>query len=190
MWIGAAEGLMGGVVVRQVDRPRSGRRRIAAVPGPVPCRGRSATSCARRSSAALPGLALGLTAGALTAKTRAHLRARDADPERGAGRGDLRARCAARVQVEAVRLELGVHGSRRSRSRPSRDHACKPAGCRHARSHRPAEWTDNCCVFRQQRLRSRAGRADRPQRRSRAPGCSAPTCPISRSTARAGSACC
>jgi len=64
MWIGTAEGLMGGVVVRQVMTARG--HVILPCPGPDPCRGSVADQLRAGFVGALPGLTLGLTAGALT----------------------------------------------------------------------------------------------------------------------------
>jgi hypothetical protein len=64
MWIGTAEGLMGGVVVRQVMTARG--QVIDPCPGPDPCRGSVADQLRAGFVGALPGLTLGLTAGALT----------------------------------------------------------------------------------------------------------------------------
>ena len=65
MWIGTAEGLMGGVVVRQVMTARGDV--ILPCPGPDPCRGSVADQLRAGFVGTLPGLTLGLTAGALTA---------------------------------------------------------------------------------------------------------------------------
>jgi hypothetical protein len=65
MWIGTAEGLMGGVVVRQVMTARGDV--ILPCPGPDPCRGSVADQLRAGFVGTLPGLTIGLTAGALTA---------------------------------------------------------------------------------------------------------------------------
>lgn len=66
MWIGTAEGLMGGVIVRQVMTARG--QVIDPCPGPDPCRGPVSDQLRAGFVGALPGLTLGLTAGALTSK--------------------------------------------------------------------------------------------------------------------------
>jgi len=64
MWIGTAEGLMGGIVVRQVMTARS----EAVLPCRDPCRGSVSDQLRAGFVGTLPGLTLGLTAGALTSK--------------------------------------------------------------------------------------------------------------------------
>jgi hypothetical protein len=66
MWIGTAEGLMGGVVVRQVMTAQG--EVIKPCPGPDPCRGSVSDQLRAGFVGTLPGLTLGLTAGALTSK--------------------------------------------------------------------------------------------------------------------------
>jgi len=66
MWIGTAEGLMGGVVVRQVMTTRGDV--IMPCPGPDPCRGSVSDQLRAGFVGTLPGLTLGLTAGALASK--------------------------------------------------------------------------------------------------------------------------
>jgi len=66
MWIGTAEGLMAGVVVRQVMTARG--EVIPPCPGPDPCRGSVSDQLRAGFVGTLPGLTLGLTAGALTSK--------------------------------------------------------------------------------------------------------------------------
>jgi hypothetical protein len=66
MWIGTAEGLMGGVVVRQVMTAQGDV--VPPCPGPDPCRGSVSDQLRAGFVGTLPGLTLGLTAGALTAK--------------------------------------------------------------------------------------------------------------------------
>jgi hypothetical protein len=62
MWIGTAEGLMGGIVVRQVMTARAD----AVPPCEAPCRGSVADQLRAGFVGTLPGLTVGLTAGALT----------------------------------------------------------------------------------------------------------------------------
>src|SRR3954471_1252993 len=64
MWIGTAEGLMGGVVVRQVMTARGD----AVLPCQAPCRGSVADQLRAGFVGTLPGLTIGLTAGALTSR--------------------------------------------------------------------------------------------------------------------------
>jgi hypothetical protein len=66
MWIGTAEGLMGGVIVRQVMTAQGDV--ILPCPGPDPCRGSVSDQLRAGFVGTLPGLTLGLTAGALTSK--------------------------------------------------------------------------------------------------------------------------
>src|SRR5262249_22383365 len=63
-WIGTAEGLMGGVVTRQVMTARG----EAVPPCSTPCRGSVSDQLRAGFVGTLPGLTLGLTAGALTSK--------------------------------------------------------------------------------------------------------------------------
>jgi hypothetical protein len=62
MWIGTAEGLFGGVVVRQVMTAQAD----AVPPCEAPCRGSVADQLRAGFVGTLPGLTIGLTAGALT----------------------------------------------------------------------------------------------------------------------------
>jgi hypothetical protein len=66
MWIGTAEGLMGGVVVQQIMTTRG--EVVEPCPGPDPCRGPISDQLRAGFVGTLPGLTLGLTVGALTAK--------------------------------------------------------------------------------------------------------------------------
>ncbi|HEY7370697.1 MAG TPA: hypothetical protein VIF57_00870 [Polyangia bacterium] len=69
MWIGTAEGLTAGIVVRQVSTSRGMVDPVVSpCPGPDPCRGSVANQLRAGFVGSLPGLAVGLTAGALTAK--------------------------------------------------------------------------------------------------------------------------
>jgi len=64
MWIGTAEGLTTGIVIKQVSTARGPK----IDPCPAPCRGSAADQLRAGFVGTLPGLAVGLTAGALTAK--------------------------------------------------------------------------------------------------------------------------
>jgi hypothetical protein len=66
MWVGTAEGLTSGIVIKQVSTSRG--ERIDPCPGPGPCRGSIADQLRAGFVGTLPGLAVGLTAGALTSK--------------------------------------------------------------------------------------------------------------------------
>ena len=98
----------------------------------------------------------------------AHLRARDADPERGAGR-HLRGRAdAGGGAVEAVRIVVGavVPTSRRAHDR-RHEWSRYPTGCLHAPDDSGASERPQVRLQVVERLRSRARRAHRPQRRPR-----------------------
>ena len=153
-----------GVVCEQVDDRGSGDG--TALPGPGPCRGSVGDQLRAGFVGSLPGLALGPHGRrADRPKHAPNLRPRGADPERRAGRRDLRARCAGRAASGSRTARAGSTPCTQSDGRHRRCDGIQPDTHAGRIAARRTPTTTTVPFSDDERLRSGAGGADRPQRR-------------------------